>query len=109
MGGLGVFTDQHVNANYRTVNLMFFFSSCRTSNWRIAILQVFSFLIIYQSIRDRCKRTFIKVDFQYAHYFDIEKEWKMLFNTAKANIFGCDGLFYTPIPHRPRIARIATN
>ena len=42
MGGLGVFTDNHVNANFRTVNLMcFFFSSCRTSNWRIAVLKVF--------------------------------------------------------------------
>ena len=25
MGGLGVFTDHHVNANFRTVNLMCFF------------------------------------------------------------------------------------
>ena len=29
---LGVFTDKHVDANCRTVNLMFF-SSCRTSDW----------------------------------------------------------------------------
>ena len=28
----GVFTDKHVDANCRTVNLMFF-SSCRTSDW----------------------------------------------------------------------------
>ena len=28
----GVFMDKHVDANCRTVNLMFF-SSCRTSDW----------------------------------------------------------------------------
>ena len=28
----GVFTDKHVDANCRTVNLKFF-SSCRTSDW----------------------------------------------------------------------------
>ena len=32
LGGLGEFSDKHVDANCRTVNLMFF-SSCRTSDW----------------------------------------------------------------------------
>ena len=51
-------------------------ANCRTPS-------VFHFLKYISQFEIVANETFIEVDFQYAYYFGIEKEWKMLFNTAK--------------------------
>ena len=50
----GVFTDKHVDANFRTVNLMFFqVAVLRTG--KLPYSKRFLFLIIYQSNQDHYK------------------------------------------------------
>ena len=61
LSGLGVFTDHHVDENFRIVNLMgFFFQVTVLRTGELPFSKFFSFLIIYQSNRDRCKRNFYR-------------------------------------------------
>ena len=72
------------DANFRTVNLMFFFQVAVLRTGELTVNSISQFEII-------ANETFIEVDFQYAHYFGIKKEVEMLFNSAKTNVFGWDG------------------
>ena len=70
----GVFTDKHVDANCRTVNLMFFqVAVLRTG--KLPYSRRFLFLNIYISqIKIITNKTYTKPDFQFAHYFGSENE-----------------------------------
>ena len=83
----GVFTDKHVDANCRTVNLMFF-SSCRTSDWKIAVLKAFS---IFDNISVKSRSLQIKlkpnVIFNMLIILALKMRWKTVLNTVETNIF----------------------
>ena len=81
MGGLGVFTDHHVDANFRTV---IFFSSDRTLNWRIAVLQVF-FVFDNSSVKSRSLQTKLssKLISNMLIILALNARWQMLLTPQK--------------------------
>ena len=89
----GVFTNKHVDANFRTVDLMFF-SSCRTSDWQIAVLKAFS---VFDNISVKSRSLQIKlipnVISNMLIILALKMRWKTVLNNAETNIFRWDMLF----------------
>ena len=89
----GVFTDKHVDANCRTVNLMFF-SSCRTSDWKIAVLKAFSvFEYISVKLRSSQIKLIPNVISNMLIILALKTRWKTVLHNAETNIFRWDMLF----------------
>ena len=89
----GVFTDKDVDANCRTVNLMFFFKlpyfgqvNCRTQS-------VFCFYNISVKSKLLQIKLIPNVISNMLIILALKVRWKTVLNNAETNIFRCDMLF----------------
>ena len=102
----GVFTDKHVDANCRTVNLLgFFFKlpyfglvNCRTQS-------VFCFWYYISQIKTITTKTYTERDFQYAHYFGIENEGENGFKQCRNKHFAMGHAVFSGTLYQPAVFR----